>query len=72
MHELINSCTPPINYDLDKTQDLKNKIKILRAEGLNIYFTQDAGPNIKLLFLEKDINEILKIYPDLQIIKPFA
>ncbi len=72
MHKLINSCTPAINYDLEKTCALKGKVKNLRENGLEIYFTQDAGPNLKLLFLSDNLDQVLENFPDLQVIKPFV
>jgi diphosphomevalonate decarboxylase len=44
----------------------------LRNEGLQIYFTQDAGPNLKLLFLQRDIDNVLASFPSIEIIQPFA
>ena len=34
---IIRSCSPSINYDLDKTCALKEKVKNLREGGLEIY-----------------------------------
>ena len=68
MHELIHSCSPVINYDINKTIELKKLIHKLRSSGIPVYFTQDAGPNIKLLFqkqyaaqIQSFINNIIVI-----------
>ena len=58
MHELIHSCSPVINYDIHKTIELKKLIHKLRKSGIPVYFTQDAGPNIKLLFQKQDAEKI--------------
>jgi diphosphomevalonate decarboxylase len=47
------------------------KVWQARENGLEIYFTIDAGPNLKLLFLEKDTRAVKKIFPNAQIINPF-
>ena len=54
MHHTMHDAHPAIDYDLAETRAIKEKIKTLRKQGLPVYFTQDAGPNIKLLFLEED------------------
>jgi diphosphomevalonate decarboxylase len=58
MHATMHDAVPSINYDLPETVELKNKIWQLRKEGLPLYFTQDAGPNIKLLFLQSHLEKI--------------
>lgn len=71
MHALMLSAWPPVSYALPETITAMQKIWGLRREGLNLYFTQDAGPNLKLLFLEKDSQHIQTYFPEIEIIKPF-
>lgn len=71
MHKLMGSCNPPINYTHSDTENTINKIRQLRKAGLNIYFTQDAGPNLILLFLENQTLEVMNYFPLLEIISPF-
>jgi diphosphomevalonate decarboxylase len=71
MHALMLSAWPPISYALPETISAMQTIWKLRHEGLSVYFTQDAGPNLKLLFLEKDIEEIRKQFPEVEIVRPF-
>jgi diphosphomevalonate decarboxylase len=47
-----------LDYSLPQTFQLIQQIKTLRKTGLPVYFTQDAGPNLKILFLEKDFEKI--------------
>lgn len=68
MHATMLSSWPPIAYALPETVAAMQYIWQLRAEGRNIYFTQDAGPNLKLLFLQEDIDEIKRLFPALEII----
>jgi diphosphomevalonate decarboxylase len=48
-------------YDLKSSCLLKKKILLWQEEGLCVYFTQDAGPNLKLLFLPQDRAEVLSV-----------
>lgn len=54
MHATAIGARPPIHYSLPDTLFLMQKIWQLRQQGLEIYFTQDAGPNLKLLFLKNN------------------
>ncbi len=58
MHATMLSAWPPINYCLPETLLTMQKIWRLREEGLPIYFTQDAGPNLKLLFLKNSLADV--------------
>lgn len=71
MHATMLSSWPPICYFLPDTIALMQKIWKLRHDGLEIYFTQDAGPNLKLLFLEKNKNEVKQQFDDIEMIKLF-
>jgi diphosphomevalonate decarboxylase len=42
-----------------------------RAEGLPVYFTQDAGPNLKLIFLKSQLSQIQASFPQAQVIELF-
>lgn len=54
MHATMQAAQPPVNYWLPESVALMQKVWRLRREGLAIYFTMDAGPNIKLLYLKHD------------------
>ena len=43
----------------------------MREKGIQIYFTQDAGPNLKLVFLRSQIATVKSYFPDLEILTPF-
>jgi diphosphomevalonate decarboxylase len=45
----------------------------LRQQGVAVYFTMDAGPNLKLLFLETQKPAITQAFGDIDIdiIQPF-
>lgn len=72
MHATLLSSWPPVCYFLPETIQAILKIWKLREAGLELYFTQDAGPNLKLLFLEKNIPEVKTHFPGIEIIKVFS
>lgn len=71
MHALMMTARPSILYSTPETLKAQNQIGMCRQEGLSVYFTQDAGPNLKLLFLEKDLNAVKDIFPALKVVAPF-
>lgn len=71
MHATMLSSWPPICYFLPDTIAAMHKIWNLRKNGLELYFTEDAGPNLKLLFLEKNKEQVLEEFSDVEIIKVF-
>ena len=72
MHATMEKAQPPIIYTTAQTTAAIKKIQQLRQTGLQLYFTQDAGPNLKLLFLAKDTEKIRQEFIDLEILAPFA
>ena len=54
MHECMRAATPPLNYFEPETEAIIKKVQALRKGGLPLYLTIDAGPNVKLLYLDKD------------------
>lgn len=71
LHATMLSATPAILYSKAKTLESWHKIWQLRSAGLEVYFTQDAGPNVKLLFLEKDLSDIQSLFPGIIVVAPF-
>lgn len=71
MHATMLASWPPVFYWQPQTLALIQKIWQLRQEGLPLYFTQDAGPNLKLLYLQKDSETVRSFFPDLIEINPF-
>jgi len=39
---------------------------------MQLYFTMDAGPNLKLLFLKENQAAVKKLFPDVQVVNPFG
>ncbi len=72
MHATMLAAWPPLLYLQSETVEQIHKVQRIRNEGLEVYLTIDAGPNIKLLFLEKNEAAVADAFPGQQTIKPFA
>jgi diphosphomevalonate decarboxylase len=72
MHATMMSAWPPLIYLQPETIEQIHKVQRVRSEGLEVYLTIDAGPNIKLLFLEENEVTVVSAFPNLKIIKPFG
>lgn len=70
MHACMLTALPAVMYALPQTVAAMNKVWQLRHQGLPLFFTQDAGPNLKLLFLDKHCNDVVQEFPELMIINP--
>ena len=71
MHATMLTSWPPLLYSSPKTISWVKKVWKLRENGLVLYFTQDAGPNIKLLFLKSEEEKVKQHFPYVEIIHPF-
>jgi diphosphomevalonate decarboxylase len=48
-----------------------HKVWKLRADGVPVYFTEDAGPNIKLLF-QAEYTDLIRVeFESVEIVSPF-
>jgi diphosphomevalonate decarboxylase len=72
MHATMIATWPPIIYWLPESVAAMQTVHQLRQQGIEVYFTMDAGPNLKLLFLEPDREKIESAFQNLDIIRPFA
>ncbi|MGD0465520.1 MAG: diphosphomevalonate decarboxylase [Gammaproteobacteria bacterium] len=73
MHAIMLSSRPAIIYSNSNTiSNIKKIWKLRHHDNINLYFTQDAGPNLKLLFLYKDFAIVKEAFPELELIRPFA
>jgi diphosphomevalonate decarboxylase len=69
MHSMMQATIPPTIYANEHTLQCIKKIWELRSLGLNIYFTQDAGPNLKLIYLDEDSSLIKQHFAAYQLIE---
>lgn len=54
MHALNLSAKPAFNYFTADTLTAIQAVQDLRADGINCYYTLDAGPNVKIICASKD------------------
>jgi diphosphomevalonate decarboxylase len=67
-HALLASVN--IVYHLPKTIRLKRRVYQARQAGVQVYYTQDAGPNLKLLWLDNDTPCVKQWFPNIVPLKP--
>ena len=58
MHAVALSTEPPLVYWSGVTCDVMNKVRELRAAGLPVFFTVDAGPQVKAVCLPEAVDEV--------------
>ncbi len=58
MHAVMMTSRPPIYYWLPSSIELIHEVQAWRAEGLEVYFTFDAGPNVHLICQAADQAEV--------------
>ena len=71
MHATMLAAWPPLLYFQPETIAQIHRVHQLRADGLPLYLTIDAGPNLKLLFCADQTDAVQAAFPALQIIRPF-
>ncbi|MGT2924079.1 diphosphomevalonate decarboxylase [Streptococcus caviae] len=70
MHATTESAKPSFSYLTEKSYQAMERVKALRQQGERCYFTMDAGPNVKVLCLEEDLEHLAALLAeDYQIIK---
>lgn len=60
MHATMLGASPPIMYWRSATVEVMEGVRQLRKKGVAVYFTIDAGPNVKVLCLPEDANLVIK------------
>ncbi|NJL58067.1 diphosphomevalonate decarboxylase [bacterium] len=58
MHAVMMTSQPPLFYWQPTTLTLMNAVRSWRAEGLNVCYTLDAGPNVHCICTEADALEV--------------
>jgi diphosphomevalonate decarboxylase len=71
MHATMIDSWPPILYWTPESVQYMQRIWSLRRQGLPVFFTMDAGPNLKLLFTAEYEKSIREEFPDAIIVNPF-
>jgi diphosphomevalonate decarboxylase len=71
MHATMAAAWPPLVYWQSESLIQMHKVWQLRQQGLPLYLTMDAGPNLKLLFETKHQADVQAAFPEVQMITPF-
>ena len=72
MHATMIASWPPLLYWQPDSVAAMQQVWALRDAGIEVYFTMDAGPNLKLLFQVKDQPLLEAEFPDLEVVAPFS
>lgn len=72
MHALMRDAKPAIIYSIPETLKMMDKVWELRKKGVEVYFTQDAGPNLKLIFRKQSLEKLQNIFPGMMVVEPFS
>ena len=59
MHEVMKTSTPEINYMTERTMNCIEDIKAIRKNGTDLFFTVDAGPQVKIV-CDPDNKDLIK------------
>jgi diphosphomevalonate decarboxylase len=69
MHATTLTTQPSIIYWMPATLEIMHSVQTWREQGLECYFTIDAGPQVKIICLEADVSEIEKNLQALDVVK---
>ncbi len=58
MHSTCHTARPPVMYWNAATVELLQYIQGLRGDGIQVYATMDAGPQVKLLLNRQDVEKV--------------
>jgi|TARA_R110002050_G_scaffold14122_4_gene44828 diphosphomevalonate decarboxylase len=75
MHATMIASWPPLLYWQPESVAAMHRVWELRASGVPVYLTMDAGPNLKLLFQHADEMQVRDAFPELvdaDIVAPFG
>jgi len=72
MHATALAAWPPTLFWKAESVAAMHRVWALRRQGLPVYFTMDAGPNLKLITENKNVRDIQKEFPDAEWVAPFG
>ena len=59
MHEVMRTSSPKIRYMTESTNKCIKEINTIRDEGTDLFFTIDAGPQVKIV-CKPDDKDLIK------------
>ncbi|MEM9342513.1 MAG: diphosphomevalonate decarboxylase [Pseudomonadota bacterium] len=71
MHATMIAARPAVCYLKAGSLEVLERLWAARRDGLQAYATMDAGPNVKLLFEEAGLADVLAVFPGAEVIDPF-
>jgi diphosphomevalonate decarboxylase len=69
MHRVMQTQTPPLFYWNDATKKLMEMVRGWRDEGIPVYFTMDAGPNVHLICEKPAVEQLKKKLAEIEGVK---
>ena len=72
MHATMLAARPPVCYWLPESVKAMHDVWAARDDGVPVYFTMDAGPNVKLIFEAAAEAAVRERFPAAQVVRPFA
>ena len=72
MHATMIGAWPPVVYWTPESLRTMHEVWQLRADGLPLYFTMDAGPNVKLIYEAGSQDRVQEAFPGLISVQPFG
>ena len=69
MHSVMMTSSPPLYYWLPKTLEVMQSVQDFRKNGIEAYFTIDAGPNVHIICQGKDADMIKSKLKDIKGLK---
>ncbi|MBI3380200.1 diphosphomevalonate decarboxylase [Candidatus Gottesmanbacteria bacterium] len=69
LHMIMMTQDPPLFYWDGSTMEIVKLVRLWRNDGLLVYFTLDAGPNVHLICESKEENKVLEKLKKLSYIK---
>ncbi|MGW5869018.1 diphosphomevalonate decarboxylase [Streptomyces sp. NPDC055239] len=58
MHQAMESAIPPVHYRTPASHAVLEEVRRMRARGLQVWATMDAGPNVKVLCAGDDAERV--------------
>lgn len=71
MHATMIATWPAVLYWQPESVAAMHTVWQLREQGVPVYLTMDAGPNLKLLFTQEYAQQIQSAFPNMELIQPF-
>jgi diphosphomevalonate decarboxylase len=67
MHAVMMTSQPPLFYWLPASLTLMERIRQLRADGLKVCYTLDAGPNVHCICVREDAEQVRQAIASLSV-----